>query len=309
MSEELPVVDFRQLSADDSARDAFTRELGDGLVRYGFGVVAEHPMTPARVARAFELAAQLFSLPEASKRALIVAESEGNRGYVPFGGERAVGAPVADLKEFFHIGQEQPAAGSALLPNVWPGELEGFRAELSALYRDFEATARALLAAIGRYLGLPEERLAATIDGGDSILRLIHYPPVPGDAAPGAVRAGAHEDINLITLLAEGTTGGLELRRKDGSWMPVRSLQGQLVINAGDMLQRLSHGRIRSTPHRVSNPTGPNVSRYSIPFFTHPRPEVVLEPMPAPEGWQGEAMTPIAAGAFLKERLRAIKAG
>jgi isopenicillin N synthase-like dioxygenase len=147
------------------------------------------------------------------------------------------------------------------------------------------------------------------IDGGDSVLRLIHYPPVPADAEPGAVRAGAHEDINLITLLAEGTTGGLELRRGDGSWMPVRSLRGQLVINAGDMLQRATGGRIRSTPHRVSNPEGPNVSRYSIPFFTHPRPEVRLEPLPPPPGGDVRAYEPITAGDFLKERLRAIKAG
>ncbi|MBK6516788.1 MAG: isopenicillin N synthase family oxygenase [Polyangiaceae bacterium] len=309
MSDVLPVVDFRQLAGDEGERDAFARAFVDGLVTYGFGVVAEHPIAPARIARAFELCEAFFAQPEADKRTLIVPESDGNRGYVPFGGERAVGAAVPDLKEFFHVGQDRPAAGSALSPNVWPASISGFREELTALYRDLEATARALLGALGSALGLPPEHLSAMIDGGDSVLRLIHYPPVPGDAAPGAVRAGAHEDINLITLLAEGTTGGLELKRKDGSWMPVRSLRGQLVINAGDMLQRLTHGRIRSTPHRVSNPSGPNVSRYSIPFFTHPRPDVLLEPMPPAAGWDGPAMTAITAGTFLKERLQAIKAG
>lgn len=309
MIDALPVVDFRKLAAGGRDRDAFAQELGDGLRTHGFGVVAEHPIGPARVARAFELCAELFALPEAVKRRYVVPESDGNRGYVPFGGERAVGAPVADLKEFFHVGQDRPAPGSTLIANVWPTEIPGFREELASLYRDFEATARLLLGAIGRYLDLPEEHFASMIDGGDSVLRLIHYPPIPGDAPSGAVRAGAHEDINLITLLAEGTTGGLELRRPDGSWMPVRSLQGQLVINAGDMLQRATHGRIRSTPHRVTNPAGPNVARYSIPFFTHPRPDVVLAPMAPPEGWSGPTMTPITAGAFLEERLRAIKAG
>ena len=123
------------------------------------------------------------------------------------------------------------------------------------------------------------------------------------------MRAAAHEDINLITLLAEGTTGGLELLARDGSWIPVRSMRGQLVINAGDMLQRATHGRLRSTTHRVTNPAGPNVSRYSIPFFTHPRPEVMLEPMAPPAGYEGPRFTPISAGEYLDERLRAIKAG
>lgn len=309
MSDALPVVDFRELAGGERERDAFAQAFGDGLRTYGFGVVAEHPISAARIARAFELTQAFFALPEATKRRYVVPESQGNRGYVPFGGERAVGARVADLKEFFHVGQARPAEGSALLPNVWPAEVEGFRDELGSLYRDFESTARALLGAIAHYLDLPRDHFASMIDGGDSVLRLIHYPPVPSDADPLAVRAGAHEDINLITLLAEGTTGGLELRRSDGSWMPVRSLRGQLVINAGDMLQHATHGRIRSTPHRVSNPSGPNVSRYSIPFFTHPRPEVSLEPMPAPDDWEGAPMQPVTAAQLLAERLRAIKAG
>lgn len=309
MTDTLPVVDFRLLSGDARDQDAFAQAFGDGLKTYGFGVVSEHPIGPERIERAFAQCEAFFSLPDETKRKYTVSESTGNRGYVPFGGERAVGAKVADLKEFFHVGQEQPISGSALRHNVWPAELPVFREELTELYRDLEATARQLLVAIARYLDLPAEHFASTIDGGDSILRLLHYPPIPGDADPHAVRAGAHEDINLITLLAEGTTGGLELRRKDGSWMPVRSLRGQFVINAGDMLQRATHGRLSSTSHRVTNPVGPNISRYSIPFFTHPRPEVMLNPMPAPEGWTGPSMEPISAGDFLDERLRAIKAG
>jgi isopenicillin N synthase-like dioxygenase len=137
---------------------------------------------------------------------------------------------------------------------------------------------------------------------------LIHYPPVPPDAPAGAVRAAAHEDINLVTLLAEGSTGGLELLSRDGHWEPVQSLRGHLVINAGDMLQRATHGRIRSTTHRVVNPVGENSSRFSIPFFTHPRPDVLLEPMAPEPGYQGPAFTPITAGDYLRERLAAIEA-
>jgi len=177
MQEALPVVDFRELErGDERARDAFAQKFGDGLRTYGFGVVAEHPIGRERIARAFELCEQLFSLPEETKRKYVVPSSDGNRGYIPFGGERAVGARVADLKEFFHVGQERPASGSQLWPNAWPTEVPGFREELLSLYRDFEQTARGLLTAIARYLDLPQDHLASMIDGGDSVIRLIHYP-------------------------------------------------------------------------------------------------------------------------------------
>ena len=309
MSDTLPVVDFRELAAGENGFRSFAQSFGDSLFHYGFGVVAEHPLSAARIESAFERCRELFALPEEAKLGYVVPESHGNRGYVPFGGERALGAQAADLKEFFHVGQEKRPEGSPLLPNVWPGQVPGFREELLSLYRSFEQIAQELLRAIALYLDVAEDTFASMIVGGDSILRLIHYPPVPADAAPGAVRAGAHEDINLITLLAEGTTGGLELQRKDGSWMPVRSLRGQLVINAGDMLQRATHGRIRSTTHRVTNPSGPNQSRYSLPFFTHPRPEVMLVPMQRPPTWEGPELASVSAGEFLKERLASIKAG
>jgi isopenicillin N synthase-like dioxygenase len=304
---DLPVVDFREFALGGRrAQDAFARAFGDGLRAFGFGVVAEHPIGAPRIARAFELCEQLFALPDEVKRGYVVPASEGNRGYVPFGGERAIGAKVADLKEFWHVGQ---ASSDALMPNVWPSELVTFRDEMVALHRDFEEAARVLLRAVARYLDKPDEHFASMTLGGDSVLRLIHYPPIPGDAAAGAIRAAAHEDINLITLLAEGSTGGLELRARDGTWQPVSSLRGQLVINAGDMLQRATHGHLRSTTHRVANPSGPNVSRYSIPFFTHPRPEVVLEPMEPPAGYEGPRFTTTTAGAYLAERLAAIRAG
>jgi isopenicillin N synthase-like dioxygenase len=303
----LPTVDYRAFaSGDASRRDEFCRAFGEGLRDFGFGVVAHHPIGAERIARAFALTERLFALPEAEKRGHVVPESVGNRGYVPFGGERAVGARVADLKEYWHVGRDEPDSG--LLPNAWPASLPELRAELVALHRDFEETARVLLRAVALYLGLPEEHLAAMTVGGDSVLRLIHYPPVPDDAPVGAVRAAAHEDVNLITLLAEGTTGGLEVLTTDGAWLPVRSLDGQLVINAGDMLQRVTHGLVRSTTHRVVNPSGVNRSRFSIPFFTHPRHDVMLAPMAPPAGWRGPELASVRAGDFLAERLHAIKA-
>jgi len=304
----LPVVDFRLLSGSPGDQVAFDQSFGDALRSHGFGVVAEHPIDRPRIEQAFALSAALFALPDAEKRNFVVPGSQGNRGYVPFGGERALGASVADLKEFWHIGQNQPPAGSPLLPNVWPDHDPAFRAGMTALYRDLEETARALLRSIARYLGQPPDHLASMTEGGDSILRLLHYPPIPEGAPAGAIRAAAHEDINLITLLAEGSSGGLELLTRQNTWMPVQSLRGHLVINAGDMLQLVTHGRLRSTTHRVVNPTGPNVSRISIPFFTHPRPDVLLDPMPPEAGYQGPPRSAITAGAFLRERLAAIAA-
>ncbi|MFO0557520.1 MAG: 2-oxoglutarate and iron-dependent oxygenase domain-containing protein [Polyangiales bacterium] len=306
---ELPIVDYRLFeSASKSDQEAFAKSFGDGLRTHGFGVVAGHPITRDRIERAFSLIEAFFAQSFDFKKRFIVPESEGNRGYVPFGAERAVGAPVADLKEFFHVGQERPAPGANLLPNCWPTHSTAFREELLALYSDFEITAKGLLTAIARYLGLADDHFSSMITGGDSILRLIHYPPVANDAPEGAIRAAAHEDINLITLLAEGSTGGLELLGRDGGWHPVSSLRGHLVINAGDMLQRASHGRIRSTTHRVVNPKGENKARFSIPFFTHPRPDVLLQPMAPEPGYSGPAHTAITAGDYLRERLSAIKA-
>lgn len=304
---ELPVVDFtRQQRGDADERRRFAHEFGEALRVHGFAVVSGHPMSRERIERAFETSRRLFARPLDEKLRCVVPASKGNRGYVPFGGERSVGASVADLKEFYHVGQVRPAPGADLLPNAWPEGDAAFEAEMTSLYRDFERTASSLLAAIEAYLELPRDALSSMIDGGDSILRLIHYPPVPDDAPEGALRAAAHEDINLITLLAEGSTGGLEVVARDGRWHPVRMLQGNLVINAGDMLQHLAGGRIRSTTHRVVNPMGENRSRYSIPFFTHPRPDVVLTPMPPARGVDVVARAPITAGAYLRERLDAI---
>jgi isopenicillin N synthase-like dioxygenase len=241
----------------------------------------------------------------------VVPGSQGNRGYVPFGRERAVGAAAADLKEFWHIGQEtiRPEYRDAYAPNVWPDApvLAGFRETALAFYRGLEGCAHAALRAVALYLGLPEHHFADMIVDGNSVLRLIHYPPVPPDAPPHAVRAAAHEDINLVTLLVEGTSGGLEIQTRDGAWLPVHSLAGQIVLDAGDMLQLCTNGAIPSTTHRVVNPEGPNVPRYSMPFFTHPRPDVLLEPAPGTvTATRPARYAPLRAHEFLSQRLRAI---
>jgi isopenicillin N synthase-like dioxygenase len=310
----IPVVDLRAFTHGDAAsQEDFVARFGAGLAEFGFVTLDHHGVSPDLIRRAFDVTARLFALPRAALDRCVVPASKGNRGYVAFGRERAVGAPLADLKEFWHVGQEtiRPEHAGVYDPNVWPDDpsVADFREVSVAFYRALESVALVGLRAVARYLRLPDDHFASMAVDGNSILRLIHYPPVPADVPAGAVRAAAHEDINLMTLLVESTTGGLELQTRDGTWIPVHSLAGQIVLDAGDMLQRATNGLIPATTHRVVNPSGPNVTRYSLPFFTHPRPEVVLAPAAttvAPD--RPARYAPITAQAFLEERLRAITA-
>lgn len=306
----LPVVDMNALrGGDSSARQREIQGFGEAFRNYGFAALAGHGVERRRFEQVFEQAALFFALPEAEKQLLVLPESRGNRGYVPFFGEKAVGARVADLKEFFHVGPEliAPEHRAIYQANVWPSQpgFHAFRELTLALYDTLADLAQEVLKALALYLDLEEGHFASMAVGGNSILRLIHYPPVPQGAPEGAIRAAAHEDINLVTLLAESTAGGLEIARPDGSWLPIQSLEGHLVVNAGDMLSLCSGGRIPSTRHRVVNPVGANVPRYSVPFFTHPRPEVIL-PQTGPGA---DPQKSILTHDFLEQRLRAIQAG
>ncbi|MEZ4390552.1 MAG: 2-oxoglutarate and iron-dependent oxygenase domain-containing protein [Polyangiales bacterium] len=310
--QQLPVVDVRAFTdGSPSDRAEFVRRFGDALCDLGFVTLDGHGVSPALVQSAFDETARLFDLPDGEKRRWVVPESGGNRGYIPFGKERALGASVSDLKEFWHVGQEgvDDAGRGVYHPNVWPdvSQVAGFREAALGLYAALEGAALSMLEAVALYLELPVDWFSSMARGGNSVLRLIHYPPVPDDAPAGAVRAAAHEDINLITLLVESTTGGLELLTRDGVWLPVHALDGQIVLDAGDMLQRCTNGRIPSTTHRVVNPRGSNTRRYSMPFFTHPRPECVLAPAPGTVTAERPALAaPVTAHEFLTERLRAI---
>lgn len=310
-SSTLPVVDLRSYRSGHAAeKREVLATLLHSLEEWGFLVLDGHGIAPATIATTFAHTQSLFALPASEKTACAVPESLGNRGYVGFGGEKALGAKVSDLKEFWHVGQSHvpPSREAEYFANVWPEESRapGFRAHMLAVYTEFEALAATVLHAIEEALGLERDHFASMIVEGNSVLRLIHYPPLPADAPAGALRAAAHEDINLITLLVEGTSGGLELQRADGSWMPVTSLAGQIVVNVGDMLQRATNGRLRSTTHRVTNPADASSARYSMPFFVHPRPSVLLEPLVS--SGDAQRFAAITAGDFLRERLAAIRA-
>lgn len=294
----LSLTDYR--SGDPARRAAFCEALFASLQTCGFVIVQDHGVPEALLQQAYDQSAAFFALPEARKRAHMAAG--GQRGYTPVGTEHAKNSDVGDLKEFWHIGPERPTVSALGVANVWPDEPAGFKATFTGLYDALHGVGEVLLEALTDRLGVPADFFASRVVEGDSILRLLHYPPVPADADPRAVRAAAHEDINAITLLVAAQGAGLELQDADGSWRPVHHGPSDIVVDTGDMLARLTNDVLPATPHRVVNPTGPNVSRYSMPFFMHFAADVTLECLESCRG-DGAKYPPITAGAYLTERL------
>lgn len=302
----LPVI---SLAADPKG---LPRALADSFGTFGFALVADHGIDADLIARGWAATRVLFDLPEAAKRTYHVPGQGGARGYTPFGVEIAKGALVHDLKEFWHIGRELPAGhrlAATMPPNVWPDAVPGFADTFRALYAAFDACGARILSHLAVALGLDAQWFAPAIADGNSVLRLLHYPPI-ADAPEGAIRAGAHEDINLITLLLGAEEAGLELKTRDGRWIAVNPPKGALAINIGDMLQRLTNHVLPSTTHRVRNPAGDRArfSRYSMPFFLHLRSDFLISTLPGcvsasnPDRYP----EPIAADAYLQQRLREI---
>lgn len=289
----------------------FSQELGGSFARYGFAVIADHDLPQARIDAAIATTKAFFALPEAVKRSY-VAGVGGQRGYTPFGIETAKNAEHFDLKEFWHMGRDL-AAGHPFrefMPdNVWPAEVPEFHTEIAWLFNTLDALGRQVLEAIAVYLQLDRQFFAATVDHGNSILRLLHYPPVPKDGPN--IRAGAHEDINVITLLLGAEEAGLEVLDRDGQWLAINPPSGSVVCNIGDMLQRLTNHVLPSTTHRVVNPAPERrgFARYSTPFFLHFNPDYEITTLPGcvNAAHPDRGMAPITADAFLKERLREIK--
>lgn len=298
------------LSLADQAHDpdGFAQAFGDSFRRFGFAIVANHGIDAGLIENAWALTRQLFDLPEAVKRHYYAADLAGQRGYTPFGTEIAKDAQHVDLKEFWHIGRDLPAGHrfrDHMPDNIWPAELPDFEPVFKAMYAAFDDAGNRLLAAIARYLGLAPNWFAPAVRDGNSVMRLLHYPPIAQDA-PG-IRAGAHGDINLITLLLGAEEGGLQLLTRDGDWLSITPPEGAMVINVGDMLERLTNHYLPSTIHRVLNPPPErrHIPRYSMPFFLHLASDFMIETLPgcitpdAPNRYP----TPISANDFLVERL------
>jgi len=303
----LPVLSL----ADDAAH--FSSAIGNSFRQFGFAMVKDHGIDQALIDRAWVLTQEFFALPEAEKRGYVLPGKSGARGYTPFKTEIAKGASAHDLKEFWHVGRDLPAGhpllSDSMPPNVWPTRPADFQAVFSKLFAEFDKAGAVILARIAVYLGLPEDWFDPAIEDGNSVLRLLHYPPVR-DAEGGAIRAGAHEDINLITLLLGAEEAGLELLTQEGRWISASPPPGALVINIGDMLQRLTNHYLPSTTHRVRNPDAERAShaRYSMPFFLHLRSDFAFHTLPQCITAENPDRYPVSITAddYLQERLREI---
>ncbi len=302
------------VSLKDADRDPerFADKLGKSFEEYGFAIIADHGIPDELITRAEDKAKAFFALPEEVKRKYLVPGGGGARGYTPFGVETAKGRKAHDLKEFWHVGRDL-APGHRfrdhMADNLWPSEVPSFKDTFQALFATFDAAGLKLLKAIARYLKIDEDYFEDAARDGNSVLRALHYPPIP-EPTGEHIRAGAHEDINAITLLLGAEEAGLELLTRDGHWIPVSPKPGQLVINIGDMLQRLTNGKLRSTSHRVVNPTPDRASqaRYSMPFFLHFRSDFLIDALPQTVPAAEQPKWPaITANDYLQERLREIK--
>lgn len=308
----IPVVDLNDFLSDNHAtKQNFVNDLGKAYEDVGFVAVRNHGISNELIARMYDEVEKFFSLPADVKQKYEIPGLSGQRGYTSFGKEHAKGFDAPDLKEFFQFGQkveDGDAIKSEYPDNVLVDEAPEFTPVMLHAYRSFEKAGSALLQAIALYLGLPEGYFDRQVHNGNSILRAIYYPPITSEPA-SAIRAEQHEDINLITLLVGASADGLEIQTMNGEWVPVTSLPDQIVVNVGDMLQRLTNNRLKSTTHRVVNPPRDKWAspRYSIPFFLHPRMTMSLACLEnCIDAEHPKAYPDYTAGEYLDERLREI---
>lgn len=290
-------------------KKAFVDNLFTGLKEYGFIILKDHDVQPELLAQAYSILERFYALPEEVKKQYISKATGFQRGYTPFGQEHAKDSPVMDLKEFWHLGRELPAGHYMYKyypENIWPTELPEFKEVFTQLYTTLEQAGNAMLEALTGPLEVGKDFFAGMTKDGNSILRLLHYPPIPEGVDPRCLRAAPHEDINFITILPAATTSGLQLKDRDGTWLDIESDPGTLIVDVGDMLARLTNDVLPSTTHQVVNPNdGTNGHRYSMPFFIHPHPEASLKCLPSCRG-AGEKYPEISANDFLMQRLREI---
>lgn len=299
----IPIVNYRDLvGPGGEVRDRAIAHLGVALQNVGFFILERSSLSSALLERVYQVTTQFFELPESTKARY---QELGRGGFTAFAQEQAKGYTVPDLKEFWHVNDY--SLGHADAP--WPQEIPDFQPIMRRLYAELEDCARVLLQACALYLNQPINWLVDMVTGGNTVLRLAHYPPLLAEVPPGSLRAAPHEDINLITLLCSATAPGLEILGPGGEWVPVQVNSDQLVVDTGDMLQNLTNGLIKSTTHRVVNPHQADLSRLSIPFFVHPRPEVDLSPQPQFIHHTGgyRRYPEITAGEYLQQRLQEIK--
>ena len=308
----IPVVDLAKFTkGNESERREFVYELGKAYEDVGFVAVKNHGIPDDLINELYQYVKEFFSLPLQKKRSYEKPELAGQRGYTSFGKEHAKGSEAPDLKEFYQFGQtvtDGDEVAAEYPPNGSVEDIPEFTPTMLKAYQNFQKSGTALLQAIALYLGLNEHYFDQYVHNGNSILRAIHYPPITREPA-SAIRAEQHEDINLITLLVGASAEGLQILTKQGDWVGVTALPGQIVVNVGDMLQRLTNNRLRSTTHRVVNPPREHwgTSRFSIPFFLHPKSKMSLACLEdCIDANHPKAYPDATAGEYLDERLREI---
>jgi isopenicillin N synthase-like dioxygenase len=310
--EKIPSLDLADFtSGDPGKKQKFVQDLGEAFQNIGFVAIKNHGLSDQLTNDLYAGVKKFFALPDEVKQKYEKPELAGQRGYIGKGKEHAKGRNTGDLKEFYHVGQELPEAelrAENYPDNIWPEEVPEFKSTTLEAYRKLESAGQNMLRAIALYLDLDENYFDDKVHHGNSILRQIHYFPIedPDSVPADAVRAAEHGDINLITLLMGASADGLQVLRRDGKWIPITALPEQVVVNVGDMLSRHTNNRLKSTIHRVVNPPRElmHTSRYSIPFFMHPRSEMDLTCLESCIDEENpKAYTDITAGDFLTERL------
>ena len=308
----LDLADFRE--GNEEQKSQFVADLGKAYNEIGFVAIRNHGLSDELTKNLYDIIQTFFSLPDEVKQKYDIEGLFGQRGYISKGKEHAKGRSTGDLKEFYHVGQEVTdgdSIKSEYPDNIWPEELPQFKDIALETYQTLEAAGKSMLQALALYLGLEENYFEDKVHNGNSILRPIHYFPIenPDEVPEDAVRAAEHGDINLITLLMGASADGLQVLRRDGVWIPITALPDQIVVNVGDMLARLTNNKLKSTIHRVVNPPREkmNTSRYSIPFFMHPRSEMDLTCLDSCiDEEHPKEYNDMTAGEFLHERLAEI---
>lgn len=313
--DEIPSLDLADFTGGDpEKKKAFVAKLGEAYNNIGFVAIKNHGLSDDLQANLYSTIKEFFALDEATKVKYERPELAGQRGYISKGKEHAKGRNTGDLKEFYHVGQEvegDDKIKEEYPDNIWPQEIPQMEEVTLTAYRTLENTGKMMLRAIALYLGLDELYFEDKVKHGNSILRPIHYYPIadPDSIPEDAVRAAEHGDINLITLLMGASAEGLQVLRRDNKWIPITALPNQIIVNVGDMLARLTNDKLKSTIHRVVNPPRDqmNTSRFSIPFFMHPRSEMNLACLEScVDAAHPKKYADMTAGQFLNERLAEI---
>ena len=294
----MKILSFSDLNQPEK-RNQFIKDLGESLKNTGFVALKDHGFDTDFLDKCYKTSEKFFLLSDETKKKYEKAELNGQRGFVSFGKETAKGAKIHDIKEFWHVARE--GAGE---PNVWPTEVDGFKDTFVDMYSKLDGMAAELLGAIAINLELPENTFKDITRGGESILRLLHYPPLEGNYTPGAVRAAAHTDINFITLLVSSSADGLQVQDRDGNWVDAPKDKNLIICDCGDMIENMTNGVLPATPHRVVNPDAADQRRLSMPFFVHARLDERIDPIDQMVTLVGsKKYRDMTAGQYLDERL------